>query len=77
MRATVTSNVSKDPVKRPRHLAEVERINEQLGVSDLAASAAAHEAPKLLFGGPSSPLRLLLKRPEASEVALPLNHPFY
>jgi hypothetical protein len=64
----------KDPVKRPGHLGEVERIDEQLGVSDLAATAAAHETPKLLLSGPSSPLRLLLERPEASKVALSVNY---
>jgi len=69
--------MSKDPVKRPGHLGEVERIDEQLGVADLAATTAAHETPKLLLGGPSSPLRLLLERPEASKVALSVNHLFH
>ena len=77
MRATATSDMSKDPVKRPGHLCQVERIDEQLGVSDLSATAAAHETPKLLLGGPSSPLRLLLERPEASKVALSVNHLFH
>ena len=74
MPATVTSDMSKDPVKRPGHLREVERIDEQLGISDLPATAAAHETPKLLLCGPSSPLRLFLERPEASKVALGGNH---
>jgi hypothetical protein len=69
--------MSKDPVKRPWHLRQVERIDEQLGVSDLPATAAAHETPKLLLSGPSSPLRLLLERPEASKVALSVNHLFH
>ena len=69
--------MSKDPVKRPGHLGEIERIDEQLGVSDLAATAAAHETPKLLLSGPSSPLRLLLERPEASKVAVRFNHLFH
>ena len=69
--------MSKDPVKRPGHLGEIERIDEQLGVSDLAATAAAHETPKLLLSGPSSPLRLLLERPEASKVALSVNYLFH
>ena len=77
MLATVTSDMSKDPVKRPGHLGEVERIDEQLGVSDLPATAATHETPKLLFGGPSSPLGLLLERPEAPKVAVRVNHPFH
>ena len=77
MGATVTSDMSKDPIKRPGHLVEFERIDEQLGVSDLPATAAAHETPKLLLGGSSSPLRLLLERPEASKVALCVNHLFH
>jgi len=55
----------------------LERIDEQLGVSDLAATAAAHETPKLLLSGPSSPLRLLLERPEAPKVAVRFNHLFH
>jgi len=77
MRATATSDMSNDPVKRPGHLGEVECIDEQLGVADLAATAAAHETPKLLLGGPSSPLRLLLERPEASKVAVRVKHLFH
>ena len=66
-----------DPVKRPGHLGEVERIDEEPGVSDLPATATTHETPKLLLGGPSSPLRLLLERPEASKVAVRFNHLFH
>jgi hypothetical protein len=69
--------MSKDPVKRPGHLGEVERIDEQLGVSDLPATAATHKTSKLLLGGPSSPLRLLLERPEASKVAVRVNHLYH
>jgi hypothetical protein len=69
--------MSKYTVKRPGHLGEVERLDEQLGVSDLPATAATHETPKLLLGGPSSPLRLLLERPEASKVAVRVNHLFH
>ena len=69
--------MSKDPVKRPGHLGEVERIDEQPGVSDLPATAATHKASKLLLGGPSSPLRLLLERPEASKVAVRVNHLYH
>jgi hypothetical protein len=69
--------MSKDAVERPGHLRQVERIDEQLGVSDLPTTAAAHETPKLLLSGPSSPLRLLLERPEASKVALCVNHLFH
>jgi hypothetical protein len=69
--------MSKDPVKRPGHLGEVDRFDEQLGVSDLAATAAAHETPKLFLSSTSSPLGLLLERSEASKVALSVNHLFH
>ena len=69
--------MSKDPIKRTGHLAEVERVDQQLGVSDLPATPAAHETPKLLLSGPSSPLGLLLERPEASKIAVRFNHLFH
>jgi hypothetical protein len=62
--------VSKNEVERPRHLGEVKRIDEQTRVSDLAAAAAAHEAPKLVLHRPSSPLRLFLESAERSKVSL-------
>ena len=58
------------PVERPRHLGELERLDEQARVSDLPAAAAAHEASKLLLGGPSLPRRLLLEGAEGSELSL-------
>ena len=60
----------KHEVERPWHTAEIERLDEQPAVSDLPAPAAAHEAPKLLLGRPSSPLGLLLEGAERSKVAL-------
>jgi hypothetical protein len=62
--------VSEQQVERPRHLAEIERIDEQARVADLPPAAAAHEAPKLLLGGLSSPPRLLLEGAEGSQVSL-------
>jgi hypothetical protein len=65
--------VSKDPVQRPRHSGEIQRVDEQRRISDLPAAAAAHEAPELLISGPSLPRRLLLKRAERSQVTLSLD----
>ena len=59
----------------PRHSSEVQRLDEQTGVADLAAAAAAQEAPELLLGGPSAPCRLLLKGSERLEVTLGLDDP--
>jgi len=62
--------VCEDQVERPRHLGEIERIDEETRVADLPPPAAAHEAPKLLFGGPSLPRGLLLEGAEGSQLAL-------
>jgi hypothetical protein len=69
--------MSKYQVKRPGHLAEIKRLDQQTRVSDLPAAAAAHEAPKLLLRGPSSPLRLLLEGAEGSKVSLSVNDLFH
>ena len=69
--------MSKYQVERPRHLGEIERIDEQARVSDLPAAAAAHEAPKLLLGSPTLPRRLLLESAERSKVPLSLGDPFH
>jgi hypothetical protein len=76
-RDLAASHVSKHAVERPRHLGEIQRIDEQARVSDLPAAAAAHEAPKLPFGGPSSPRRLLLEGPERPEVSLTVDDLFH
>src|SRR5438477_6539829 len=62
--------MSKHQVERPRHLGQIERLDEQTRIPDLATAAAAHEAPELLLGGPSLPRRLLLKGAEGSKVSL-------
>jgi hypothetical protein len=62
--------MSENRVQRPRHLREIQRVDEQARVADLPAGAAAHEAPKLLVRGPTSPGRLLLKGAERTEVSL-------
>src|SRR5207245_1525210 len=71
------SHVRKHQVERPRHLAEIERLDEQPRVSDLPPAAAAHEAPKLLLGGPSLPRSLLLQGAERSELALTVDDLFH
>jgi len=69
--------MSKYQVERPRHLGEIERIDEQARVSDLPAAAAAHEAPKLLLIAPPSPRRLLLEGAKRFKLALTVNDPFH
>jgi len=69
--------MSKYQGKRPRHLGEIKRVDEQPRVSDLPAAAAAHEAPKLLLSGPSSPLGLFLEGAEGSKVSLSVDDLFH
>ena len=64
-------------VKRPWYSGEVQRIDKELRVTDLPAAAAAHEAPKLLFGCPPLPRRLLLEGAEGSKVSLSFNDLFH
>ena len=52
--------VSERPVERPRHLGEIQRIDEQPRVADLSTAAAAQEAPELLLRWTTSPRGLLL-----------------
>ena len=56
------------PVERPRHLGEIQRIDEQPCVPDLSTAAAAHEAPKLLLGCATSPLGLFLECAKRSKL---------
>lgn len=65
------------PVERPRHLAEIQRIDEQPRIPDLSTAAAAHEAPKLLLNRAASPLGLLLQCAKRSQVALSLDDPLH
>jgi len=69
--------MSKYQVERPRHLGEIKCIDEQTRISDFPAAAAAHEAPKLLLGGPSLPRRLLLEGAEGSKLSLSVNDLFH
>jgi hypothetical protein len=70
MRAPRVGSMGEDSVEWPRDALEIERIDEQAGVADLATSAAAHEPPKLLLGGTAAPLRHLLQRPESMEITV-------
>jgi hypothetical protein len=64
-------------VKRPRHLGELKRLDEQTRVSDLPPAAAAHEAPKLLLVRPSLPRSLLLEGAERPKLTLSVNDLFH
>jgi hypothetical protein len=64
-------------VKRPRHLGELKRLDEQTRVSDLPPPAAAHEAPKLLLLSPALPGSLLLEGAEGPKLTLGVNDPFH
>ena len=58
----------------PRNLSP---LDEQARVSDLPSAAAAHEAPKLLLGGPSLPSGLLLEGAEGPKLTLSVNDLFH
>lgn len=57
-------------VERARHVGEIERLDEEARVADLAPGAAAQEAPQLLLDGSPLPRGLLLEGAERSQVAL-------
>src|SRR5881394_106615 len=63
-------DVRKDSVERPRHLVQIECLDEETRIADLAAAAATHEPVQLLRGRPSPALRLLLERYERPKVAV-------
>jgi hypothetical protein len=65
------------PVERARHTIEIQRVDEQPRVADLPSAAAAHEAPKLLLGGATSPRRLPLQRAKRSKVTFSVDDPFH
>jgi len=64
-------------VQRPRHPCELQGVDEQPRVSDLAAASRAHEAPQLLLSGPSSLGRLLLEGAERPELTLSVDDLFH
>jgi hypothetical protein len=69
--------MSKDAVQRPRHVVEIQCVDEQGGELDLPAPMGAEEAPELLLCGPSSPGRLLLKGSERCKVTLGIDDLFH
>jgi hypothetical protein len=69
--------VAKYAVERPRHLGEIQRLDEQPRVSDFPTAAAAHEAPQLLVGWAISPRGLFLQGAKRSELALRVDDLFH
>jgi hypothetical protein len=61
---------NEDSVEWPRDVLDVERVDEQARIPDLAPSAAAHEPPQLFLKGPAAPLWHLLKRPEPVKIVV-------
>jgi hypothetical protein len=58
-----------------RHAVEVDRVDEQPRVTELAIRARAQEAPQLRFLGPSPPRGLPLHDAERAEIALRAEEP--
>jgi hypothetical protein len=69
--------MSKYTVQRPRHLGEIQGVDEQGRGLDLPAAVSAKEAPELLLNGPSSPCRLLLEGAERFKVTLSVDDLFH
>src|SRR6266511_4794784 len=68
--------MTKETVQGPRHAREIQRVDEQRRVVDLAAAAGAHETPKLLLRGPSLLRGLLLQGAERLQLALGVDELF-
>src|SRR5581483_1261994 len=68
--ARASSDVGEDAGQRLRGAGEVDRLDEDPGIAQLAAVGAAHEAAQLCLDRPPSPGGLLLERPEGSQVAV-------
>ena len=71
------SDTSQHTIERPRHLVEVEGLDEQARVADLPPAAATEPAVKLILCGSSLPRGLVLERAESSEVSLGLGDPLH
>jgi len=69
--------MSKYTVQWPRHLGEIQRVDEQGRGLDLPAAVGAEEAPELLLNGPSLPRRLLLEGAERFKVTLSVDDLFH
>jgi hypothetical protein len=62
--------MGEDAVERPRNMIEIERLDKEAGVPDLAPSAAAQEPMKLLLDGAVPPRLHLLERPKPVEIVV-------
>jgi hypothetical protein len=62
--------MGEDTVEWSRDMVEVERLDEEAGVPDLAPSAAAQEPVKLLLDGAVPPRRHLLERAKPVEIVV-------
>jgi hypothetical protein len=67
---SLLENLGENSVKWPRDVLEIERVNEETGVTDLATSAAAHEPPKLLLSGAAAPGGHLLEPLKSASIAV-------
>jgi hypothetical protein len=68
--------VSENEVEWARNAGVIEGLDEESGVANLPATAAAHETLQLLLWGASSPLRLLLESAEGPQVTVSGDDPF-
>src|SRR5262245_16923742 len=73
----LASDVVEDALERPRHPAQVQRLDQERSIDDLPAARAAHESPELRREGPPLPLPLLLQRAEGGELALGADELFH
>lgn len=62
--------IGENSVEWSRDAVEIERVDEDAGVADLAAPAAAHEPAQLFLDGTATPRRHLLEGPEAMEITV-------
>jgi hypothetical protein len=67
--------VRKDADERSGDSVEVETVDEEARVAELASAGASHEAPKLAFGRSPTPCGLSLKRSKGVEIAFGLDDP--
>jgi hypothetical protein len=69
--------MSKQTIERPRHAGELQRVDQQPRVADLAAAVGADEAPKLRLAAASLPGRLPLEGVERAKLTLSLDDLFH
>jgi len=69
--------MGKYTVQPPRHVGEIQRVDEQGRGLDLPATVGPEEAPELLLIGSSAPRRLFLEGAERFKVTLSVDDPFH